>query len=142
MRTIARMLLGLLLVAVVGFLLLGYWAGWRAADRPASTPVGTTGGVIDMEKARERGAAIGEKAAVATEKVRETVNDAAITAKIKAKMALDETVKALAIDVTTSGTTVTLRGTVRSAAERDRAVALARETSGITKVVDELTMAR
>ena len=141
MRTIVRILLSVLVVAVLGFLLLGYWTSWQAAGRPGSAPVATTG-VINTEKARERGAELGEKAAVATEKVREAVNDAAITGKIKAKMALDDSVKALTIDVTTSGSTVTLRGTVRSTAERDRAVALARETNGVTKVVDELTMAR
>jgi hypothetical protein len=141
MRTIARVLVTLLLVGVVGFFLLGYWTSGRITNRPSSAPVGTSGGIINTEKARQRGAEIGEKAAVATEKVRETVNEAAITAKIKAKMALDDNVKALAIDVTTSGTTVTLRGTVRSASERARAVALARETSGVTKVVDELTSA-
>jgi osmotically-inducible protein OsmY len=42
------------------------------------------------------------------------------------------------IDVTTDKTTVTLSGTVRSAAERDRAVRLARETAGVATVVDRL----
>ena len=48
-------------------------------------------------------------------------------------MALDDSVKARAINVTTHGTTVTLSGTVDSNAERDRAMALARETDGVTK---------
>lgn len=61
---------------------------------------------------------------------------------IKAKMALDDSVKARAIDVTTTGSTVTLTGTVRSASERDRAVALARETAGVTAVVDRLEIGR
>jgi osmotically-inducible protein OsmY len=55
-------------------------------------------------------------------------------------MTLDDLVKARTIDVTTQGTTVTLRGTVESKAERDRAVALARETDGVTRVIDELQM--
>jgi len=37
---------------------------------------------------------------------------------------------------------VTLRGSVSSTAERDRAVALARETAGVTQVVDHLTVVR
>lgn len=57
-------------------------------------------------------------------------------------MALDDSVKARAIDVTTTGSTVTLTGTVRSASERDRAVALARETAGVTAVVDRLEIGR
>jgi osmotically-inducible protein OsmY len=51
-------------------------------------------------------------------------------------------VKARAIDVTTNGTTVTLRGTVSSRDEHDRAVALARETIGVSRVVDELRISR
>jgi osmotically-inducible protein OsmY len=47
-------------------------------------------------------------------------------------------VKARAIDVTTQGTTVTLGGTVGSSAERERALTLARETAGVTRVVDQL----
>ena len=78
------------------------------------------------------------KAAVATAKVQETVNEARLTAKIKAKMALDDSVKSRAIDVTTNGSTVTLSGTVGSAAEHDRAVRIARETDGVTQVVDHV----
>ena len=44
------------------------------------------------------------------------------------------------IDVSTTGTTVTLSGTVRSEAERNRAVALARETAGVTRVIDRLVV--
>jgi osmotically-inducible protein OsmY len=53
-------------------------------------------------------------------------------------MVLDDSVKARGIDVDTSRTVVTLSGVVRSADERDRAVRLARETEGVTKVVDKL----
>jgi osmotically-inducible protein OsmY len=131
-----------LIVAVVAlgaFVLLGYWSGpsWRPAGR-STTPVGTSGAVIDTEKAREKGAELAEKAVVATEKMKETAHEAALTTKIKAKMALDDSVKASAIDVTTDGSTVTLSGTVRSVAEHDRALALARETAGVTAVIDRL----
>jgi hyperosmotically inducible periplasmic protein len=90
--------------------------------------------------ARAIGAEIGEKTAVATERVKETAHDASITGKIKAKMALDELVDARAIDVSTDGTTVTLSGRVDSAAARDRAVALAKETSGVQRVQDLLVI--
>jgi hyperosmotically inducible protein len=87
---------------------------------------------------RDSAAAAGEKAATAAETVRETVSEAGLTGKIKAKMALDDTVKALNIDITTVGSTVTLSGRVGSAAERARALSLARETEGVTRVVDNL----
>jgi hyperosmotically inducible protein len=134
----------LLLLIIGGGVLLGYWMGgsapWRTAQVPSS-PVGTIG-VIDSEKARERGAELGQEAAAAAAKVKETMTEAALTTKIKAKMALDESVSARAIDVSTTGSTVTLSGVVRSAAEHDRAVALARETNGIARVIDHLALAR
>ena len=57
-------------------------------------------------------------------------------------MVLDDSIKARAIDVTTSGSVVTLTGTIGSQAEHDRAVALARETAGVTNVVDRLVIQR
>ena len=142
MRSFARALLVLLLIAVAGFLLLGYWTSWPLRSGVSSSPSATIGttGKIDAEKARERGADLAEKAAVATAKVQETVAEASMTTKIKAKMALDDSVKARAIDVSTTGSTVTLSGTVRSNAEHDRAVDLARETAGVTTVVDRLVL--
>ena len=143
MRSLIRAVLVLALIAVVGMFLFGYWTGstWRPGSTASPAPVGTSG-TVNTEKARQRGAEIGEKAAVAVAKVQETVNEAELTGKIKAKMALDDLVKARAIDVTTNGTTVTLTGTVSTHAEHDRAVALARETAGVTKVVDGLRILR
>jgi hyperosmotically inducible protein len=140
MRTLLRAVLILIVVVGLGFLVLGYWAGssWNAHPRTAPT-VGTSG-AIDTEKARERGAEIGEKSAIAAEKMKHELSEAALTGKIKAKMALDDSVRSRAIDVTTEGTVVTLSGSVRSAAERERAVALARDTEGVTRVVDHLTV--
>jgi osmotically-inducible protein OsmY len=141
MRALVRVFLVVLVVVAAAFLVLGYWSGsrvQRADTKTAQPAVGTTG--VDVERARERGAEIGERAAVASQKVETAVGEAALTTKIKAKMALDDTVKARAIDVTTAGSTVTLSGTVGSTAERDRAVALARETAGVTQVVDRLVV--
>ena len=65
---------------------------------------------MDVNAARERGAEVGEKMAVAAEKMKESAAEAALTSKIKAKMVLDDYIKARAIDVTTSGTAVTMSG--------------------------------
>jgi len=131
----------ILLLLLIGGL-IGYWY-WQSSAPRTTEAVGTTGTVSQREEAtREKGREVGEMIAVATEKVKETVDEAALTAKIKVKMALDDSVKARAIDVTTSGTTVTLTGTLHSRAERDKAVALARETASITNVVDRLTIKR
>ena len=140
MRTVLRLLLLIVVVVAVGFLFLGYWAG-RTGTHPSPAPVGTTG-ATDTERARERAAELGEKAANAASKVQETVNETGITAKIKAKMALDDSVKSRSINVTTDGTVVTLSGTVESVKEHDRAIALARETDGVSQVVDRLRVQR
>jgi len=134
--------LTILLLLIVGGL-IGYWFARPPMPGATSRTVGTTGTLSQtQEKAREEGRAVGERIAVATEKVKENVAEAALTTKIKAKMALDDSVKSRSIDVTTNGSTVTLTGTVRSAAERDRAMALARETAGVTSVIDRLTFPR
>src|SRR5688572_1276621 len=103
-------MLGSLLRAVVlivvlvaaGAFLLGWWGSGRIRDDVRQT-VGTTG--VDTQKAREVGAKVGEKTATAADQARRALTDGTLTAKIKAKMALDDTVKALDIDVDTVGTT-------------------------------------
>jgi osmotically-inducible protein OsmY len=129
-----RILFGLVLIVAVAFLLFGFWAG-RSVDSMDDV-IGTTG--VDTERARDRAAELGERAADASARAGEAVKDASLTAKIKAKMALDDLVKARMIDVTSDGSTVTLAGRVHSNAERDRALDLARQTEGVQKVVDSL----
>jgi len=136
-----RGILVLLLLIIVGYFVYTSWGHLPGQTGASSTTLGTPGG-INTEKARETGAELGEKAAAAGARVQEGMSEAAITAKIKAKMALDDSVKSRTIDVSTTGTTVTLSGSVRSAAEHERALALARETVGVTKVVDHLNTER
>jgi len=138
--SILRLLLVVIVVVAGIFLALGYIGGLRTSDTLSRPEVASSSDTVD--RARQRGAEIGEKAAVAATKVEERLDEAAITAKIKGKMALDDLVKARAINVTTHDTTVTLSGTVDSKAEHDRAMSLARETTGVTKVIDDLHLPR
>ena len=64
--------------------------------------------------------------------------DAGITTAVKSKMAADDTVKAYQIDVDTSNKVVTLRGEVETAAQKDQAVMIARNTDGVRDVIDQL----
>lgn len=64
--------------------------------------------------------------------------DAGVTTAVKSKMASDDTVKASEINVDTHNHVVTLNGTVASRLEKERAVAIARETKGVTNVIDDL----
>jgi osmotically-inducible protein OsmY len=113
MAAMVRALLISALLILVSFVAFSYWTGTAYSHYPridSPIAVGTTG-VID---------------------------DAALSSMIKAKMVLDDDVKARTIAVTAKDGTVTLRGVVRSVEEHDRALTLARETAGVTQVVDEL----
>jgi len=140
------MLRGLLkLVLLTGVLAAGgaYLAGWWDAGdvlETGSRAVATTG--VDSARAREIGAQVKERTAVAAHQTRRALNDGGLTAKIKAKMALDDAVKALDLNVDTTATVVTVSGNVRTTAERERALRLARDTDGVTKVVDRIHVQR
>lgn len=136
--TLIRAVVLIVVIVAAGTFLLGWWGAERSL--PADEAVGTAG--TATERAREVGAEVGERAAVAAETARQSIAESGITAKIKAKMALDDTVKALAIDVDTSGSTVTVTGTVDTAAQEQRALMLARETDGVKNVVDRVEVRR
>jgi osmotically-inducible protein OsmY len=124
------------ILAAVAAFFMGYKLGGDGVD----APVATTQPKIDTEKARQAGAAIGETVATGAARAEHALAEGSLTAKIKAKMALDDTVKALSIDVDTRDGVVTLTGSVHSVTERTRAVQLARETDGVTSVVDRLVI--
>lgn len=137
--SLVRAVVLIVVLVGAGAFLLGWWGSGRIRDDIRQT-VGTTG--VDTQKAREVGAKVGEKTATAADQARRALNDGAVTAKIKAKMALDDTVKALDIDVDTVGTTVTVSGVVATDAQRQKALQLARETDGVKQVVDQLQVRR
>ncbi len=66
------------------------------------------------------------------------LGDAGITTAVKTKMLADTTVSGLKIDVDTKDGIVTLSGNVRSTTERDRALELSRETTGVKSVVNRM----
>ena len=68
--------------------------------------------------------------------------DAGITTNVKTRLAADETVKAYQINVDTANGVVTLTGTVENPAAKEQAIIIARQTSGVTNVVDQITVNR
>jgi hyperosmotically inducible periplasmic protein len=64
--------------------------------------------------------------------------DPVITGKVKANLAVDTNVRATQVQVATNDGVVTLTGNIDSQAEKDRAMEIARETSGVRSVVDML----
>ena len=135
-----RVLLRLVLVVVIVAAAAAFFLGYRYADGGIEEPLSARVPTVDTSKARQTGAAIGEKVATGAAQAEQALSESSLTAKIKAKMALDDTVRALSIDVDTNGSAVTLSGAVHSEVERAKAVQLARETEGVTSVNDKLVI--
>ena len=73
-------------------------------------------------------------------KAGQAITDAWITTKVKWFMTGDDLLKGSNINVDTTNKVVTLKGTVKTQAGRARAMALAKSTDGVTRVVDQLTI--
>lgn len=67
-----------------------------------------------------------------------TVDDGTISTRVKTALLNDPQVAALRINVQTSGGVVTLTGTVKSQAEEQRAIAVARSIDGVKDVKSQL----
>jgi len=134
MRLIRRLIV-LGIVAVGGVTAFNYVSdnGWPLRPHAAG---------LNAEAAKEhaRGLAnqAASKASRAAGQLGDTMSEGALTAKITSKMALDDYVNARSIAVDTSGSVVTVSGVVASTDERQRAVGLARDTKGVTQVIDKL----
>jgi osmotically-inducible protein OsmY len=134
MRTIRRLLM-LAVLGVGGIAAFNYWSanGGPRVSRPAA---------VEVANAKQYATQLADRAATkagnVANRVGHTMDASALTVKIKSKMALDDRVNARTINVDTTGSVVTLSGTVASAAVRDRATRLARDTEGVTRVVDRL----
>jgi hyperosmotically inducible protein len=107
----------------------------RATDGVSSVVDNLT---IAMAEA-DRG--IGDATAATAGRVADVASDAMLTSSIKTKLLADPDVAALKIDVDSSNGVVTLTGNVKTAAERDEALRIARETEGVKSVVDRLKIA-
>ena len=104
-----------------------------------------------LEQAAEDNPRSGQGAAAATGQdadrtprqrndVSATANDAWLTAKTKLSLLADEAVGGMAINVDTENGVVTLKGEVKSRAEKQKAVELARQVEGVKDVRDQLVV--
>ena len=66
---------------------------------------------------------------------RDTPEDARITSEVKARLAADPLVRASWIDVNTSRGVVSLRGSVASEEERQRALQLTQGVAGVQEII-------
>lgn len=109
---------------------------WAACTR-------TEDGVrIETEEAaatlERTGEAIQREAEELQRQAQPILDDAAVTAKVKAKLTADPEINPFEIDVDTAGGVVTLSGTVASAEVSAEAEKLTRRTSGVRAVLNRL----
>ena len=90
------------------------------------------------EGARQVGEALDRGARELGRRAKPVLDDAAITAKVKARLTADPDVNPLHVDVDTIEGRVTLNGIVATRAQRDEAEKLARGTEGVVEVVNLL----
>lgn len=68
------------------------------------------------------------------------IDDSVLTTRVKAKFANDPAVSAMAIQVETLKGTVQLSGFAKSSDEKNKAGMLARDTSGVKSVVNDIVV--
>src|SRR5688572_13953522 len=133
-RQTAMSLAGALALGAVVFACKETPATERAAEQARQAGEETSAA---LERAGEQ---VKEGAAELGERAQPLVEDAALTARVKAKLAADPEVSAYAIDVDTVDHVVTLSGRVENDAESAEAEKLARNTEGVREVVNRLTV--
>ncbi|ETN98758.1 transport-associated protein [Reticulomyxa filosa] len=72
--------------------------------------------------------------------VKNVVSDSAITAAVKSKFIADSDIKSLSIHVETVNGKVTLIGQVPSAAMKEKAIDIAKNSDGVAEVISKLTV--
>lgn len=134
--------------ALENFKLIGisilFVVGLTACEKPG--PAQTAGEKIDQTvdkagtKMGEAVDKVGEKMGEQTEKAVAAIDDAEITAKVKAAIFAEHGLKTLQIDVDTAKSVVTLNGTVDSQESSDKAKALASAVTGVKDVENRLVV--
>jgi hyperosmotically inducible periplasmic protein len=138
-----RALLRLVVVVIVLVVAAAFFFGYRWADfsgSGASEPVIGTSGSPERpsERAREAGARLGEQVARGAERASAALEEGRLTAKVKSKIALDDTLDGTSVSVDTAGNVVTLTGEVSTQAQHQRVLQLASETEGVSRVIDHV----
>jgi hyperosmotically inducible protein len=93
-----------------------------------------------IDKTKDGAKVVGEKTKDGAVKVGDEVTDAYLISKLHADFVNEDVLKGSDINVDADNQVVTLKGTVMSPAGRARAVAIAKGTKGVKRVVDQLTI--
>jgi osmotically-inducible protein OsmY len=111
----------------------------KAVDATAKAAGKTKEGVKKgVGKTEEGVGKAAEKTSDAVGKAGDKLSDASVTTGVKTGLTGEPLLKDSSIDVDTVDHVVTLKGTVASAAAKARAAAIAADTKGVTRVVNQL----
>jgi hyperosmotically inducible protein len=135
-RTIGTLVLGAALALPSASLAHGASAAQKSSAKTKGTAQKTAG------KAAKSGQKGGDKGKAGGIESGDAVTDSWISMKIKTDFGNENTLKGSDINVETKGKVVTLKGTVASEAGKTRAEQIAKQTQGVTKVIDNLTIKR
>jgi len=107
-------------------------------------------GVVDTEKEVERATEIARKVPyvkevrnclqVGKKTLGQSFDDKVLGTKIKARLIGEKDIRSLNIDVDVNRSVVTLTGVVENESQKERALKIARTTSGTVKVIDNLSV--
>ena len=104
----------------------------KSREKPTSAVAGAADAVADASK---KGA---KATANAVSKTGEVITDEWIVTRIRTNIANDKALTRTDIDVEVKKNVVTLTGTVPTAVARDKALAVAKEVEGVSRVVNNL----
>ena len=135
----------LLSVSIATIASIGLLAGCektttRTSDGTTTTTTVTTPAPETTAAMKSAGNEMKNDAKSAADKAGTAIEDSTITAKVKTALLADPDVKGLKIDVDTKNGVVTLKGTADKPANRDRAVAIAKDTGGVKSVENQLVI--
>jgi hypothetical protein len=132
-KTYGAVAVGLLALATI------FWSGIGRAQQDAPQKPGTkledVGRAIKkgLDKTRE---AVREEFA----KTREAVHDMSVESRVYGRLHWDKGLNSAVLDLKIENGILTLRGSVSSSEAKTKAVTLARDTVGVTKVTDQLVV--
>lgn len=116
-------------------------AGCDRKTDTATTDDTTAGQKLDnaVAESKQESTEAGNYVEQKTDSAVQSVDDAAITAAIKAKLIADDELKAIDINVDTAGGVVTMTGVAPTASAMERATTIAKSVDGVTDVKNQLT---
>ena len=127
-------------IAIASALLVAVATGCKREEPKPSAPLPPPASQTAPQPAPPPAASPGTTSSEPGRSVGQTVDDATVNAKVKAALLRAPDVKGTDVNVDTVNGTVTLKGSVETQAQSDRAVSIAKGIEGVKNVQSTLTV--